>query len=113
MTLRSIISTLLAVASAAALQGCIARTAAAIVTAPVKVVGGAVDMATTSQSEADEKRGRELRKQDRRYGELTRSYQKDSRKCESGDRAACERAAAAQREIDAIGGRSAYPAPTY
>ena len=31
---------------------------------PVKVVSAGVDAATTSQSEADEKRGRELRKAD-------------------------------------------------
>ena len=46
------------------LPGCIARTAASIVTAPVRIVGSGVDMMTTSQSEADEKRGRDLRKAD-------------------------------------------------
>ena len=41
------------------LSGCIAKTAVDIVTLPVKAVGAGVDAVTTSQSEADEKRGRE------------------------------------------------------
>src|SRR5688572_24932929 len=47
-----------------ALSGCVASTLANVVTAPVKVASSAVDLATTSQSEADEKRGRELRKRE-------------------------------------------------
>lgn len=50
------------------LSGCIARTAAAVVTAPVKVVGQAADWATTSQDEADRNRGREIREQEERLG---------------------------------------------
>ena len=48
-----------------ALSGCVvasvADAAVDVVTLPVKVVSKGVDAATTSQSEADEKRGRELR----------------------------------------------------
>jgi len=44
--------------------GSIAKTAVDVVSIPVKVVGSGVDAVTTSQSEADEKRGRQLRKQD-------------------------------------------------
>ena len=44
--------------------GTIASTAVDIATLPVKVVSAGVDAATTSQSEADEKRGRALRKAD-------------------------------------------------
>ena len=44
--------------------GTIARTAVDVVSIPVKVVGSGVDAVTTSQSETDEKRGRELRRQD-------------------------------------------------
>ena len=44
--------------------GTIASTAVDIVTLPVKAVSAGVDAATTSQSEADEKRGRQLRKAD-------------------------------------------------
>ena len=46
----------------------VARTAVDVVTLPVKVVSAGVDAATTSQSEADEKRGRELRKADEERG---------------------------------------------
>ena len=38
--------------------GTIAETAVDVATIPVKVVSSGVDAATTSQSEADEKRGR-------------------------------------------------------
>ena len=52
------------------LAGCIvadvAETAVAVARIPVKVASAGVDAATTSQSEADEKRGRELRKADER-----------------------------------------------
>ncbi len=44
--------------------GTIASTAVDIATLPVKVVSAGVDAATVSQSEADEKRGRLLRKAD-------------------------------------------------
>lgn len=50
------------------LSGCIARTAAGVVTAPFKVVGQAADWATTSQDEADRNRGRELRREEERLG---------------------------------------------
>lgn len=53
-----------------ALSGCVvgtvAKTAVTVATIPVKVVSAGVDAATTSQSEADEKRGREARRLDER-----------------------------------------------
>lgn len=49
-----------------ALSGCIARTAADIVTLPVKAAGAGVDAVTTSQEEADRNRGREMRRQEER-----------------------------------------------
>ena len=52
--------------------GAIASTAVDVVTLPVKVVSAGVDAATTSQSEADEKRGRELRKEEERRGREAR-----------------------------------------
>ena len=59
---------LILVPLAALLGGCVvgtvAKTAVAVVTLPVKVASAGVDAVTTSQSEADEKRGRELRKAD-------------------------------------------------
>ena len=58
-----------------ALTGCItsiAKTAVDVVTLPVKVVSKGVDLATTSQSEADEQRGRELRKAEEEAGQQAR-----------------------------------------
>lgn len=52
--------------------GTVAKTAVDIATLPVKVASAGVDAATTSQSEADEKRGRELRKADEERGRQTR-----------------------------------------
>ena len=56
--------------------GTIASAAVDVVTLPVKVVSAGVDAVTTSQSEADEKRGRELRKQEEQRGRLAREMQK-------------------------------------
>jgi uncharacterized protein with ACT and thioredoxin-like domain len=44
------------------LCGCIASVAKTVVTAPVKVASKTVDLATTSQEEADRSRGRKARK---------------------------------------------------
>jgi hypothetical protein len=56
--------------AAFALPGCLARTAVSAVTLPVKVASSAVDVATTSQAEADQKRGREIRRREERLGKL-------------------------------------------
>ena len=48
--------------------GTVASTAVDVVTLPVKAVSAGVDAATTSQAEADQKRGRELRKQEEERG---------------------------------------------
>ena len=61
----------LAVVAAVLLSGCV-QTVASVVTLPVKVVSRGVDMATTSQSERDEKAGKELRKQDEARGKAAR-----------------------------------------
>ena len=67
-----------------ALGGCVvgtvARTAVDVVTLPVKAASAGVDAATTSQKEADEKRGRELRKQDEERGRQNRLAQGRCRK---------------------------------
>ena len=59
-----------------ALSGCaigqVASTAVDVVTLPVKAVSAGVDAATESQSEADEKRGREMRKADEERGRQAR-----------------------------------------
>lgn len=81
------------------LSGCIARTAVAVVTAPVKVVSKGVDLATTSQSEADEKRGRALRQREERIGQLERMREKHAVRCAEGDAQACQRRDDIDREI--------------
>lgn len=83
------ISLALLAGSALLLPGCIAKTALDVATAPVKVAGKAVDMATTSQSEADEKRGRELRKREERLGKLERKYWQLDEDCRDGEEDAC------------------------
>ena len=67
-----------------ALSGCVvgtvAETAVDVATLPVKAVSAGVDAATTSQSEADEKRGRDLRKQDVERGRQARAMAERCRK---------------------------------
>lgn len=93
---------LLALGSLTMLPGCIARTALDIVTAPVKVVSKAADLATTSQSEADETRGREIRKREEQLGKLDRKREKLSDKCVDGDNTACRDLAEVEAEMRAI-----------
>lgn len=80
--------------------GCIAKTAVDVVTAPVKIVGKGVDLATTSQSEADEKRGRALRKREEELGRLARKRNRALDDCEDGDRKACREAQELSEEIE-------------
>jgi hypothetical protein len=72
------------IAAAFVLSGCVvgtvAKTAVDVATIPVKVVSSGVDAATTSQSEADEKRGRELRRQDEERGRQARAMAERCRK---------------------------------
>jgi hypothetical protein len=72
------------------LSGCLAKTVLDVATAPVRVASKTVDWATTSQSESDEKRGREIRRREEQLGKLQRSYEKSRRQCEDGNRAACD-----------------------
>ena len=71
----------LPLALAGCVVGTIAKTAVDVATLPVKAVSAGVDAATTSQSEADEKRGRELRRQDEERG---RQYQQMLERCRKG-----------------------------
>jgi len=75
---------LLVLLAAPALSGCvvgtIANTAVDVVTLPVKVASAGVDAATTSQSEADEKRGREIRKAEEERGRQLRLLEERCRK---------------------------------
>jgi len=85
-----------------ALGGCLAKTAVDVVTAPVKVVSKGVDLATTSQSEADQKRGREMRKREEALGKLKRQYDQQSRYCVRGSQSACDQARRTYDKMQAI-----------
>lgn len=97
-----IVIPVLALSSALLLPGCIARTALDVVTAPVKVASKAVDLATTSQSESDEKRGREIRKREEELGKLDREREKLREKCMDGDRSACRNLEEVEAEMRAL-----------
>jgi hypothetical protein len=90
---------LLALVAPLALGGCLAKTALDVATAPVKIASRGVDLATTSQSEADEARGREIRRREEQLGRLERDYDRQLRDCENGDERACEEARATYSEI--------------
>lgn len=64
-------------------SGCVvatvADTAVDVATLPVKAVAKGVDLATTSQSEADEKRGRAMREAEEAYGKQLRAWAKRCR----------------------------------
>lgn len=62
-----------------ALSGCIAKTALDIATLPVKAASKTVDVLTTSQSEADEKRGRAIRKREECVGKENRRAERERR----------------------------------
>ena len=62
------------------LSGCIVGTAVDVVTLPVKAASKTVDVLTTSQSEADEKRGREIRKAEEREGKARRKAEREARR---------------------------------
>jgi hypothetical protein len=75
---------------------------ASVVTAPVRIASRAVDLATTSQSEADETRGREIRRREEELGRLQRDYEDKAEDCDDGNDRACRQAVALRREIDAL-----------
>lgn len=85
-----------------ALQGCLAKAAVGVVTLPVRAAEAGVDAATTTQSEADEDRGRAIRKREERLGHLERDYDKAIRRCGDGDDEACDKAQAIRAEMKAL-----------
>ncbi len=85
-----------------ALPGCLAKTVVDVATLPVKAVGKGVDLATTSQSEADEKRGREIRRREARLAQLERDYERQLDRCEDGSRRACDQARNTYAEMQQI-----------
>lgn len=72
---------LLAPALSGCVVGSVARTAVDVATLPVKAASAGVDAVTTSQSEADQKRGREIRKEEERIGRERRALEE---RCHKG-----------------------------
>lgn len=79
----------LVLGSSVLLSGCVASVVKDVVTAPIKIVSKTADVLTTSQSESDEKRGREIRKREEALGKLSRQRDKARERCEDGSEAAC------------------------
>ena len=82
---------LIAVAVGLTLPGCVAKVALDVGTLPVTAASAAVDAATTSQAEADQKRGREIRKREECLGKEARRAEKarrepDYSRCPGGER---------------------------
>lgn len=93
---------LVLVLAALTLQGCVAKAVVSAVTLPVRAVGAGVDAVTTSQSEADEKRGRAIRKREERLGELEAEYYDSMERCSSIEPDACYHAKSVKAEIDEL-----------
>jgi hypothetical protein len=60
--------------------GTVAKTAVDVATLPVKVASKGVDMATTSQAEADQNRGRQIRTEEEKRGRELREMEQRCRK---------------------------------
>lgn len=82
------------------LSGCVASVVKDVVTAPVKIVSKTADVLTTSQSESDEKRGRELRKREEALGKLARQRDRAREKCDDGNEEACAIATQLNEQIE-------------
>ena len=91
---------LLVLGAAVLLSGCVSMVKD-VVTAPVKIVSKTADVLTTSQSESDEKRGREMRKREETLGKLSRQRDKAKERCEDDNQAACRKVTELEDQIDA------------
>ncbi len=91
---------LIAIAMLFSLSGCVSLVKD-VVTAPIKIVSKTADVLTTSQSESDEKRGREIRKKEEVLGKLSRKIDKANDKCNDGDDNACDEAKKLSDEYEA------------
>lgn len=62
------------------LSGCVVRTAANVVTLPVRAGAQAADWATTSQEESDRNYGRKMRKQEAREARERKKEEEERRR---------------------------------
>jgi hypothetical protein len=90
-----------AIAALFGLTGCVSMVTD-VVTAPIKIVSKAADVMTTSQSESDEKRGRDIRKKEETLGKLSRKIEKAKDKCEDGNKNACDEASILSEEYERL-----------
>lgn len=81
----------------ATLSGCVAKSAFDLASMPVRAGARAVnttadvyDRVTISDSERDQKRGREIRRREERYGKLSREYDRARHDCSRGYEEACD-----------------------
>ena len=81
------------------LGGCVTSIVKDVVMLPVKVVSKTADVLTTSQSETDEKRGRDIRKREELLGKLARKRDKAREECADGSQKGCDQYKALLIEI--------------
>lgn len=105
----AIVSLPLVLPLAVMLSGCVAKSAFDLATMPVR--GGvravetgadAYDRVTVSQSERDQKRGRQIRQREERYGRLSRDYDRARAGCSKGKDNACNDARRLHAEMNAL-----------
>ena len=99
--MRGLPPVLILLLAAPVLQGCVAKAAIGVATAPVRAATQAADWATTSQDEADRARGREIRRREEALAELQDRYDDLAEDCEDGSDRACREAVTVRREIEA------------
>lgn len=92
----------LALLAAFALNGCVAKTAFNVATAPIRAGAKVADWATTSEDEADRARGREIRRREEQLGDLQEDLAELEDDCLSGDDRACREAVSKRQEIEAL-----------
>ena len=97
-------SLILMCGAALVLQGCIARTAASVVTAPVRAAGQVVDWSTTSQEEADRNLGRQVRQREAEIGRLERDRRRAQERCQNGNADACQQVQTLTDQIARLNG---------
>lgn len=93
--------------AALVLQGCIARTAASVVTAPVRATSQVVDWTTTSQEEADRNLGRDVRRREAEVGRLQRDRARQQERCQNGNANACQQVQSLDEQIARLNGAPA------
>ncbi|APG63811.1 hypothetical protein LPB140_11020 [Sphingorhabdus lutea] len=100
--MRKSMTLIIAISLNVSLNACVGRIVGDVVTAPIKITSKTVDLLTTSQSEADENRGRKMREQEEELKKLSKQQHKLTRKCDKGDQDACKDLRKVERKIDKV-----------